>query len=403
MKQFIAIAILSTEKEEYLKMSAKKQFGQFFTTNTDYILDGLEGFVAGKNVTDPFAGGGDLLHWASRREAKSANGFDIDKNFANGKTILLNDSLRNPQKYDFVLTNPPYLYQNKLEDNSILAGSKHTDLYQLSLEKIMDSNEGIVIVPINFLSAENSKYIRELFLEKFDIIMANYFTEQVFGDTAYNVIAFYYKKKTAISKKMDIKLVIYPKKAKTTISLHRNHNWRIGGEFLDTINRYGNKLRISRLEEEDLQDGNLHVRVAYNHLDAKRKFNVSKKTYAKIKNNIIILKAIDTGSNGGRICLDDIRKYDCDGLVSIKTSRNQINLVFPPEIGIAEQEQLICLFNEELEDKRNKYHSLFMTNYRDKDRKRISFNFAYNFINYLYFNKLKPGGAHATKNQLPLF
>jgi len=32
--------------------------------------------------------------------------------------------------------------------------------------------------------------------------------------------------------------------------------------------------------------------------------------------------------------------------------------------------------------------SLFLTNYRDKDRKRISFYFVYKFINYLYFNNL---------------
>ena len=91
--------------------------------------------------------------------------------------------------------------------------------------------------------------------------------------------------------------------------------------------------------------------------------------------------------------MDDIRKYGYDALISIKTSRNQINLVFPPFVSIDDQERLIHLFNTELNKKRNEYDSLFMTNYRDKDRKRISFNFAYDFINYLYFDVLKGGTA----------
>jgi len=34
----------------------KKQLGQFFTTNSDYILRGFEKFVKNKEITDPFAG-----------------------------------------------------------------------------------------------------------------------------------------------------------------------------------------------------------------------------------------------------------------------------------------------------------------------------------------------------------
>lgn len=182
------------------KMSKKRQFGQFFTKNTDYIMSGFEGFVRGKNITDPFAGNGDLLKWAKKCKARSIIGFDVDEALIDNAAICKNDSLSNPKKYEFVLTNPPYLYQNKLSDNSILKNSKHTDLYQLSLEKIMDSKEGIIIVPINFLSAKNSKYIRRIFLEKFEIAKAHYFAEQVFEDTTYNVIVFYYRKKSKIFK-----------------------------------------------------------------------------------------------------------------------------------------------------------------------------------------------------------
>ena len=372
-----------------IQPTSKQQLGQFYTKNTSYILQGLEKFIKCKNVTDPFAGAGDLLKWAKANEASSVVGYDIDKTKSDNSLIFYNDSLQNPKKYEFILTNPPYLYQNKMKDKSLLLNSKHTDLYQLSLEKIMNSEEGIAIVPINFLSAENSKYIRELFLAKFEIKKVNYFSEQVFDDTTYNVIAFYYRKKKILTNKMNIDFTIYPQKKYSKIALYQKYNWQIGGEFLAEINAYSNKLRISRLEEEDLQKGNHAIRAAYNNLDKIKVFNVNDDVLSKIRKNIVVLKAIDSGSESGKICLDDIRKYNLDALISIKTSRHQIQLLFPENVSIQEQEKIIELFNKEIEDKRNRYHSLFMTNYRDKGRKRISFNFAYNLVNYLYFNKLK--------------
>ena len=361
----------------------KQQLGQFFTKNTDLALQGFQKHVQNKNITDPFAGAGDLLKWAKANGAKSVTGYDIDN-----PLFSRNDSLKNPKKYEFVLTNPPYLYQNKMCDKSLLQNSKHTDLYQLSLEKIMDSDEGIVIVPVNFLSAENSKYIRELFLAKFEIVKVNYFSEQIFDDTTYNVISFYYKRKKSLANKMSFDFTIYPQKKCSKIILRQKYNWQIGGEFLAKINSFANKLRIKRLREEDLQPGMRKIKAAYNNLGIIKKFSINDNALSKIRKNIIVLKAIDSGSEKGKICLDDIRKYNLDALVSIKTSRNQIQLLFPEAVGIKEQEKIIELFNKEIEEKRNLYHSLFMTNYRDKNRKRISFDFAYNLVNYIYFCKL---------------
>lgn len=41
----------------------KRDLGQFFTTNADYILQGFEKFVEGKTISDPFAGNRELLNW----------------------------------------------------------------------------------------------------------------------------------------------------------------------------------------------------------------------------------------------------------------------------------------------------------------------------------------------------
>jgi len=50
----------------------KKQFGQFFTTNSDYILQGLEEFVKNKEITDPFAGNQDLIKWVRKNGCKKS-------------------------------------------------------------------------------------------------------------------------------------------------------------------------------------------------------------------------------------------------------------------------------------------------------------------------------------------
>jgi len=373
----------------------KKQLGQFFTKNTDYILSGLEGYIKGKQVTDPFAGAGDLLDWAERHGAASTAGFDVDRQWVDGTRIRYHDSLQSPGEYRFVLTNPPYLYQNKMEDNSLLLNSKHTDLYQLSLERVMASEEGIVIVPVNLLSSENARYIRELFFSRFVMVRCNYFTEQVFSDTTYTIIAFYYARRESRvnQNEMEFELVIYPEGRKTAIRIYKAFNWQIGGEFLDKVRRYGNRLSITRLEEEDLKPGAYVIRAAYTNLAIPATYQVDRRVFERIKKNIVVLKAIDTGSAVGRIGLEDIRRYQLDALVSSKTSRHQIFLLFPEYISIDEQEEIITLFNREIEEKRREYFSLFMTNFRDHGRKRISFHAAYCLINYLYFAKIQGGEA----------
>ena len=60
--------------------NTKKQLGQFFTTNSDYILDGLQNYIKGKNVTDPFAGSQDLMLWAKKHEAKKSLDLMLTKN-----------------------------------------------------------------------------------------------------------------------------------------------------------------------------------------------------------------------------------------------------------------------------------------------------------------------------------
>lgn len=45
---------------------------------------------------------------------------------------------------------------------------------------------------------------------------------------------------------------------------------------------------------------------------------------------------------------------------------------------------MIERFNSEMSEARKKYASLFLTNFRENDRKRVSFEFAYGLINRAY-------------------
>ncbi len=121
----------------------KKQLGQFFTTNSDYILQGLEPFVERKIITDPFAGNKDLIIWGKKSKCKKIIGFDCDKKYADNETVFCNDSLNSPQKYKFVCTNPPYLHKNKADKKTkdkFFSGihSNFEDLYQVSIFSILD-------------------------------------------------------------------------------------------------------------------------------------------------------------------------------------------------------------------------------------------------------------------------
>lgn len=378
----------------------KKQLGQFFTTNSDRILQGLDIFVFGKNVIDPFAGNSDLLDWAKRNKSKSVLGYDIDKKLINNKNVFYNDSISNKMRYDFVCTNPPYLHKNKadIKTKNIFNTKEHSnfeDLYQLSIFSIMECKEGILIVPLNFLSAENSKYIRNIFFNKFEIIKLNIWTEQVFDDTTYNVIAFHFRtKENTHSDKNIVETTILPANTKTSFILKKETGWQIGGEFVDKIKKVKNNLGIFRLTENDIKSGSENIKIAIQNVKDRKEIKIDPILKKKISNNILYLKAIDS-KNGDKIQLEDIRKYDIIGLVGKDTSRSGAHLIFEKYISIKEQLDILETFNKILEKKRKEYLSFFLTNFRDNNRKRISFDTTYKLINYIY--------AEKNKKQLSLF
>lgn len=369
----------------------KKQFGQFFTTNSDYILQGFEKFVDGKEIADPFAGNQDLIKWARKNKCEKIIGFDCDKRYVKDKKVFLNDSINNKQNYKFVCTNPPYLHKNKADKNikRKFFSDRHSifeDLYQISVFSILNCEEGILIVPLNFLCAENSKKIRNLFFEKFEIVKLNIFSQPVFADTTYNVISFYFIKKKDNFEKNKISAIIFPEKKHITFTLEKKHGWQLGGDFIKRIKNTKNDLGVFRLTEDYLQSGEYKVEMAMQNIKDKKLFRISRALKKLLEKNILFLRAIDS-KNGKKIQLEDIRKYDIAGLIGKNTSRNMAHLIFKKEVPIEEQLELMREFNKQLNNKRQRYFSFFLTNFRDNNRKRISFELAYKFLNLIYYEK----------------
>lgn len=367
-------------------MINKKERGQFFTTNVNFILEGFEKYVIEKYVIDPFAGNGDLLNWAKCNKAIICDGYDIDDNFIKNK-IIFNDSLKNIPNAPFILTNPPYLATNKMnqnDKNKYFTDNIYEDYYMLAIKKIIESNvlEGIIIVPVNFFSAENSNKIRIEFMDQYEIGRIKYFKEQVFDDTTYNVVAFYFRQKLHKNKNDQIlEITSYPEKLITKYNVKNKYNYRIAGEDLEPILQCKKELKIKRLTESMIEKGNYNVRCAFNDLNDIKNYNTSLLFKNKLENNIILLICIDGTED--KIRAEDIRKQNVKGLVGKNTSRNMASVLIEG-INIKEQELLILLFNTELNNLRSKYNSMFLTNFRDRDRKRISFDFCYKLLNYCY-------------------
>jgi hypothetical protein len=369
----------------------KRDLGQFFTTNSEYILQGFDVFVKNKYVTDPFAGNQDLLRWAKANHCKKATGFDCDTTYVDNKNVFFNDSIRSPKNYTFVCTNPPYLHKNKASKEikkTFFSGknSVFEDLYHISIYSTLHCDEGILIVPLNFLCAENSRKIRELFFEKFEILRLNIFSRQVFDDTTYNVISFYFRKKQHPSTKNRIETTLYPENTKILLTLEKSSGWQFGGKFLHTIRHTKNTLGIFRLTEDYLTSGKCEVEIALQNIKNKKILQIGTSIKKMIEKNILFLRAIDS-KNGKKIQIEDIRTYHIAGLVGKSTSRNMAHLIFEKELSIDEQLELMKCFNETLSANREKYFSFFLTNFRDNNRKRISFDFTYKLLNFLYYEK----------------
>lgn len=347
-------------KKQVNKMN-KKVLGQYYTTNHEYILQGIEIPENITTIIEPFTGNGDLIKFIEKNNIKySIECYDIEpkKDY-----VIKKDTIKDPPNYNnkYLITNPPYLARNKSNDKSLFDKYNVNDLYKCVIKEILTNTcvGGIFIIPLNFWSSIRIADIelRKLFLEKYNIILLNIFEEQVFNDTTYTICSFQFELKN--NNKNELNIIIYPSKTIIKTELNDDNNYMIGGNIYNL--KLTNIYKITRL---------------------------TKKNKNKSNTNILV-KCIDDNINNqiGLSFVDDKDIYIDD--TPNQTARTYATLIIEPKIEKEKQKQLILKFNNYLKEHRLKYNSLFLTNYREsKDiaRKRISFDLVYSITGYILEN-----------------
>mgnify|MGYP001233219905 CR=1 FL=1 len=181
----------------------------------------------------------------------------------------------------------------------------------------------------------------------------NIFEEQVFDDTKYAVCSIYFIKKEKNDNSSII--YIYPNKKEMTVTLSNKNNYTIGGEI-------------------------------YN-LPVNKEYKITRAT-RKTKENItnILLKCIDDNINsqlGFKLVNNNDIYIDNTPKLS---ARSYATLVINKKLSLEQQEKLVEKMNAYIKSQRDKYNSLFLTNYRESNtiaRKRISFDLAFKICNYI--------------------
>lgn len=338
--------------------NTKSQLGQFFTTNYEYILQGLNIPKDIMHVIEPFAGNGDLLSFIEDKDLYTIECYDIDpkKEF-----VQQRDTLNDPPDYEgkFVLSNPPYLALNKTNDKEVFAKYGVNDLYKCFLVNLLTNKcaGGILIIPLNFWCSIRKMDVdlRKRFLQVYSIQQLNIFEERVFDDTSYTVCSFQFSILKEKDANKEIPITIYPAKKLITASLNPNNNYMIGGEIyvLNPQNTY----KITRLIK------------------------------GQEPNTNILAKCIDDNSSskiGLKMVPDEEIYFD---ETPNKTARTYATLVITPAITMDKQVALVQEFNNYFNKHRERYHSLFLTNYRESKgemaRKRISFELIYDIVGHL--------------------
>lgn len=344
-------------KKEQTKIN-KKNKGQFYTTNNDYILDGLSIPNDITDIIEPFAGKGDLIDWAQKQGKTNISAYDIEPK---KEGIIKMDTLKNPPNYKdlWVLTNPPYLARNKCDDKSIFDMYNTNDLYKCfikSLTQKQKCNGGILIIPAGFFFSPRNldTECRNDFMKNYKILKIKYFEETVFDDTTTTIVVILFEKSDIILTEQNVKWIFLPSGKEKIFNMSLNNDWIIGGDIYNLPT--SNKIKISRhVENIELKEGE--------------------------QQTFMTLNALDSGTQTGRISLDYKKDYiypakDC--------SRTYATLRIHGIKLTEEQQKEVCTkFNVFIEKKREEFSSLFLPQFRESKeyaRKRIPFELAYKIV-----------------------
>lgn len=330
--------------KRHTNQNHKQAKGQYFTTNCDKILSGFESIVRNKTIIEPFAGKGDLIEWSLKNGAKDYLAYDLEPAYAN---TIQNDSLINPPDYSkgIVVTNPPYLSKNKCkEDKSVFEQWNQNDYYKCHLASLLTCDEAIVIIPSNFL-CESSITARKRLFETHSIVQAKYWNEPVFDDATTGICALHLRK--IYNRVQRFPIEIYPENKKFDMVLEERYNYLFGKDFFDFINRSPNKLKFVKTDKG-----------------------------MNPPNTNFVVGLLDKGTwNNG------IRYNSGDPIYCGKSSFTTYQLTIPNLIlSESEQKEIVNIFQEKFTYFRNKYQSMFLSNYMGPKQKILSRSYVQKFL-----------------------
>lgn len=334
----------------------------------------------GLPVIEPFVGNGDLARWCESLGHKVREAYDISPpHDSYCRNIVVRDTLMSPPDYDgkFIVTNPPYLAANKVKkrvvdgievkEETAFDKWQVSDLYKAFIRSFCSQNPsgGVIIVPLNFICDAKDKSSRSEFLSKFSIDKMNIFEEQVFDDTTYTVCSIQFSLRQEPVERSSFNCFLYPGEERIGLSLSKEYGWQIAGDYFSKNQEHDYK--VSRL---------LNAKGASPLTKEAREKSLNPGKDNKITN--LMLHCVD-GKHGKRE--SSIRmEWNPVPLFGKDTDRSFCTLVIEPALSQEKQRELMNDFNKELDRLREKYHSLFLVNFREFGRKRVSFTIAFDII-----------------------
>jgi len=215
------------------------------------------------------------------------------------------------------------------------------------------------------------------------------YEKKMFNDTDISVCTYLVNRDKKTSKEKEITFISNEKR-------HNTYKLTKEGELSskwEDIQKTKNTMKISQgYIDTKIEEGNEKVKVLDTSYDIKE-ISISKEQKEKLEKNILILRTTDTGTKIGKLGLYTISeiwgedKKECKGLITKISSRVYTQIFFREELNKEKQLKLKDNFNEKINELREEYNSIFLTNYKNssngEQRKRVSFDQVYKLINYL--------------------
>jgi hypothetical protein len=341
-------------------------------------------------IIEPFCGKGDIVNYISNNLASNQSNNTHSKNtqfecYDKDPHPLIDpclevshrDTLMDPPDYSgkYVITNPPYLARNKSVSKEIFDKYKTNDLYKAFIIELLTNSPvgGILIIPLNFWCSirKGDALLRKNFIRAYEVMLLNIFNEQVFEDTSYTICAFSFRKREVPGiSAIAFPAISFPDNKLFNISLNEDNNYIIGGEIY--LLPENSKYKITRITNDNHELANNKILIKCVDDNGRENEKTNERTYEKTNEQmnykLISLRITD------EIYVDNTHN---------KSSRTYASIIIDPPIDMDRQVKLVNDFNRFMNVHREKYSSLFLTNYRENGRKRISFELVYKIIRHL--------------------